>query len=120
MMLLQILFQAALDWIRDLLAELLSRCIGAFVTERRKRARAKSGKGRREGISKEHSVPETDAADYIGAISCAPRTFTRLSCIRMAGIFIGKGRPQFERKHGTSSHTESYSKAPQEHGLEPA
>jgi hypothetical protein len=60
MTLLQILIQAAFDWIRDLLAELLGRCIGAFVAERRKHKRAKSGKGRHGGISQEPSATETN------------------------------------------------------------
>lgn len=59
MMLLQILFQAAFDWIRDLLAELLGRFIGTFVTERRKHKRAKSAKGGHSEISKEPSPTET-------------------------------------------------------------
>jgi hypothetical protein len=60
MMLLQILVQASFDWIRDLLAELLGRCIGAFVAERRKRKRVKLRKGRRSGISQEPSPTETN------------------------------------------------------------
>src|SRR5665213_508031 len=52
MILLQVLIQASFDWIRDLLAELLSRCIGAFVANRRKHTRAKSGKARHREISK--------------------------------------------------------------------
>jgi hypothetical protein len=52
MMLLQILIQASFDWIRDLLAELLGRGIGAFVANRRKRTRVKSGKARRREILK--------------------------------------------------------------------
>lgn len=59
MILLQILIQASFDWIRDLLAELVGRCIGAFVAERRKRKRLKSGKGRHGGISKEPTPTET-------------------------------------------------------------
>jgi hypothetical protein len=59
MMLLQILIQASFDWIRDLLAELLGRCIGAFVAERRKHKRAKPGKGSRSGISQEPSASQS-------------------------------------------------------------
>ena len=47
MMLLKTLIQAASDWIRDLLAELLGRCIGVFVAERSKHKRAKLPKRRR-------------------------------------------------------------------------
>lgn len=59
MMLLEILIQASFDWIRDLLAELLARCLGAFVAERRKRARAKSRKGHPGDISKDPPPTET-------------------------------------------------------------
>jgi hypothetical protein len=59
MIMLQVLIQASFDWIRDLLAELLSRFIGAFAAKRRKHKRAKSGS--RGGISKEPSVTETNA-----------------------------------------------------------
>jgi hypothetical protein len=56
MMLLQILIQAAFDWIRDLLAELLGRCIGAFVAKRR----ARKGKGHQRETSEEPTPTETD------------------------------------------------------------
>lgn len=56
MMLLQIFIQAAFDWIRDLLAELLSRCIGAFVAERRSR----KGESRKLETAEEPMPTETD------------------------------------------------------------
>jgi hypothetical protein len=56
MMLLQILIQAAFDWIRDLLAELLGRCIGAFVAGRRTR----KGKGRQRETSERPMRKEAD------------------------------------------------------------
>ena len=56
MMLLQILIQAAFDWIRDLLAELLGRCIGAFVAERRTR----KGKSRQRETPEEPMRKEAD------------------------------------------------------------